>query len=253
VSESAHMDPAPVPVNGWGGRRRWLLTIGMLVLLALMLSTHDLRGWLESVLGWISNHGMLGMGVFVLVYVLSTLLLIPATFLTLTAGATFGVGVGLPLVWFSATAGAVSAFVLGRHAARGWIQRRVEKDARLTALDEAVGRAGWRIVLLSRLSPLFPFTILNYAFGLTRIPRLHYALATWLGIFPGILLYVYIGAVLGELTGLRSVGRAKSTLEWIFYGLGLAATAAVTLYVARLARRALNQAQATSPVSANLK
>jgi uncharacterized membrane protein YdjX (TVP38/TMEM64 family) len=146
-----------------------------------------------------------------------------------------------PLVWFSATAAAMSAFVVGRYAARGWIQNRVAGDARLTALDESVGKAGWKIVLLSRLSPLFPFTILNYAFGLTRIPIFHYGVATWAGMFPGILLYVYAGTVLGDLAGLRPGTGKRSTAEWILSAAGLVITAGVTLYVARLARRALKQ------------
>ena len=227
-------------------RRRWIAVFALLGLVAVLAATQDLQGLLTDTLSWIRGLGIVGMALFVLVYVVASLLLIPATFLTLGAGATFGAALGFPLVWLSATAAAISAFVVGRYAARGWIQSRVAKDARLIALDEAVGKAGWKIVLLSRLSPLFPFTILNYAFGLTRIALLHYALATWIGLFPGVLLYVYAGTVLGDLAGLRPAAAQRSMLDWVFYGVGLAATAAVSLYVARLARRALSQPLARS-------
>src|SRR5262249_33104555 len=118
--------------------------------------------------------------------------------------------------------------------ARDAIARKIEKHEKFVTIDRAVADEGWKIVLLTRLSPVFPFTLLNYAFGLTRVKLSHYAVASWLGMIPGTVMYVYLGSLV-------NVGghRQRTTGEWILYGVGLLATVAVTVFVTRLARNAL--------------
>jgi uncharacterized membrane protein YdjX (TVP38/TMEM64 family) len=178
---------------------------------------------------------------FVLLYVIVTVLLLPAVVLTLGAGALFGVAWAFVIVSIAATLGATAAFLVGRYLARGWVARRVAASARLGAIDAAVARDGWKIVLLTRLSPAFPFVLLNYAFGLTRVPLRDYALASWLGMMPGIALYAYLGSLAGDVAAVAAGSRARTPWEWALYALGFLATLAVTVHVTRLARAALDR------------
>jgi uncharacterized membrane protein YdjX (TVP38/TMEM64 family) len=168
-------------------------------------------------------------------------LLLPGSVLTLGAGAVFGLARGSVLVSVAATAGATAAFLVGRHLARGWVARRIEGQPVFRAIDEAVAREGWRIVGLTRLSPVFPFNVLNYAFGVTRVRLREYVLASWAGMIPGTVLYVYLGALAGDLATLGAGGRERSPAEWAVSVVGLLATVAVTLKVTRLARAALGR------------
>ena len=134
-----------------------------------------------------------------------------------------------------ATLGATAAFLVGRYLARDAIARKIEKNESFAAIDRAVADEGWKIVLLTRLSPAFPFTLLNYAFGLTRVKLSHYVLASWLGMIPGTVMYVYLGSLINVGAGHRQL----PTGEWVLYGIGLLATVSVTVFVTRLARKAL--------------
>jgi uncharacterized membrane protein YdjX (TVP38/TMEM64 family) len=170
----------------------------------------------------------------------AAVLLVPGLILTLGAGAVFGLVTGTIAVSIGATLGATAAFLVGRHLARDAVARRLEAYPAFAAIDAAVAREGWKIVGLTRLSPVFPFVLLNYAFGLTRVPLRQYVLASWIGMLPGIVTYVYLGSVAGNLAGL-SPGRARTPAEWGLSLIGLAATLAVTLHVTRLARGALRR------------
>jgi len=147
----------------------------------------------------------------------------------------FGVALGSVCVSISATLGATAAFLVGRYLARDAIARKIEKNEKFATIDRAVADEGWKIVLLTRLSPVFPFTLLNYAFGLTRVKLSHYVLASWLGMIPGTVMYVYLGSLVNVGAGHRQ----RTTGEWVLYGVGLLATVVVTVFVTRLASRAL--------------
>src|SRR5204862_5870123 len=134
-----------------------------------------------------------------------------------------------------ATLGATAGFLVRRYLARDAIARKIEKHEKFATIDRAVADEGWKIVLLTRLWPVFPFTLLNYAFGLTRVKLRHYVLASWLGMIPGTVMYVYLGSLVNVGAGHRQ----RTTGEWILYGVGLLATVIVTVFVTRLARRAL--------------
>ena len=121
------------------------------------------------------------------------------------------------------------------------IAKKIKGNSKFKVIDEAVAREGWKIVALLRLSPVVPFNVLNYAFGVTRVSLRDYVLASWIGMMPGTLMYVYLGSIAGDLAS-AGVGRAERTpAEWALYAVGLVATIVVTVFVTRLARRALDK------------
>jgi uncharacterized membrane protein YdjX (TVP38/TMEM64 family) len=199
------------------------------------------QGPVQQALRWIDDLGSWGPLTFILIYTLACVLFIPGLLLTLGAGVLFGVVRGTIIVSISSTLGATAAFLVARYAARDWVARKIEPSPGFKAVDEAVAAEGWKIVGLLRLSPAFPFSLLNYALGLTRVSFRDYFFASWLGMLPGTLMYVYLGSVIGDLGKLEPNNRSRSPLEWVLYALGLAATVLVTTYVARLARRMVNK------------
>ena len=178
---------------------------------------------------------------FVLGYAAATVAFVPGSILTLAAGAIFGLGKGTALVFIGATLGSTLAFLVARYLARGAIERRLEDQPRFSAIDRAVGRQGLKIVFLMRLSPVFPYNLLNYALGLTRVRLLDYLLACF-GMIPGTFLYVYYGKALGSLAAVAGgAAPERGTGDWVLLGVGLLATAVVTAFVTRIARRALDE------------
>jgi len=169
-------------------------------------------------------------------------LLLPGSVLTLGAGFLFKIVIGTVTVSIGSTLGACAAFMVGRTIARNWIAGKVARNKKFAAVDEAVAQQGFKIVLLTRLSPVFPFNILNYAFGLTKISFWKYALGSWIGMLPGTLMYVYFGAGLRSLADVAAGNVEKNAAGRLFFWLGLAATIAVTVFVTRIARKALRQA-----------
>lgn len=218
-----------------------MLAIGVL----LLARYFNAPAYLHLGLQWIQGLGLWGLALFVLLYVAAAVLLLPAVLLTLGAGAVFGVAQGWLIVTVAATLAATVAFLVGRYAARGWVAKRIEGHPTFSAIDEAVGREGWKIVALTRLSPAFPFNLLNYAYGVTRVSLRHYVLASSFGMMPGTLMYVYLGSLAGDLATVGSGQQARTAGEWIFYVVGLLATVAVTVMVTRIARNALRKRIAT--------
>jgi uncharacterized membrane protein YdjX (TVP38/TMEM64 family) len=221
---------------------KWVLALALIIGLVALARMSDLGELLRSALQWIHSLGPWAPVVFILAYILACVFFVPGSLLTLGGGFLFGVWRGLIYVSIGATLGATCAFLVGRYLARGWVSRQIEKNEKFKAMDEAVAREGWKIVLLIRLSPIFPFNLLNYAFGITRVSLGAYFLASWIGMLPPTVMYVYIGSLAGSFAALGSnAGRARTPLEWTFYGVGLLATVAVTLYVTRLAKSALSK------------
>ncbi len=214
----------------------------LLAATAVFLGWHfDLTGRLTALFTVIRGWGAAGILVFVLAYIAACIFLVPGSVITLAAGAIYGVVLGTVYVSIGSTLGAAAAFLLGRTLARDWVVKKIERNEKFVAVDAAVGREGWKIVLMTRLSPVFPFNLLNYMFGLTRVSFRGYFFSSWLGMLPGTVMYVYIGSLIGDLTALSAGGRQRTTAEWILYAAGLAATVAVTAYVTRIARRALTE------------
>jgi uncharacterized membrane protein YdjX (TVP38/TMEM64 family) len=227
--------------NRFRGKRNLALWGFLVVGLLVLAQALDAQALLRVSLDWIQSLGPWGPAMFAALYVLATVLFLPGSILTLGAGVVFGVLKGAILVSISATLGATAAFFVGRYIARGWVSRQIEGNATFKAIDEAVGREGWKIVGLTRLSPVFPFNLLNYAFGVTRVAPRDYILASWIGMMPGTLMYVYIGSLAGSLATLGAEQRARTPAEWTLYVVGLLATVAVTVYVTRIARATLGK------------
>jgi uncharacterized membrane protein YdjX (TVP38/TMEM64 family) len=215
---------------------RGILAVLLLCALSVLWIVTDTGELWRAALASMARLGVAGELLFVLVYIVGCVLLVPGAALTLGAGAVFGLAKGFVLVSAASTLGALAAFLVGRHGLRGWVEGKLSGDARFRELDEAVARSGWKMVLLVRLSPVIPFNLLNYALGLTRIPAVPYALASWAGMLPGTFLYVWLGATAGELA---AGPREKTPAEWALWGMGLAATAAVSVALAQAARRAM--------------
>ena len=191
---------------------------------------------------WVAGLGAAGWLVFTAAYIVATVLLVPGSVLTLAAGTLFGVVRGSIIVLLAATAGACAAFLIARYAARDRIANRVGQDPRFAAIDRAIGRQGRRIVILLRLSPVFPFNLLNYALGLTSVRFTDYLIAC-VAMLPGTLLYVYYGRVIGDVAALAAGTTIQRGIEYYaLLAVGLIATVIVTTVITRTARRELKRA-----------
>ena len=215
--------------------------LGVLALAILILGGRYAGGYIPRFAAWVEGLGVWGPVVFILGYAVAAVAFIPGSLLTLAAGAVFGVVKGTIYTLIGATLGASAAFLVARYGARKAIERRIAGNSRFAAVDRAVGREGFKIVALLRLSPLFPFNLLNYSLGLTKVSFLSY-LAASIAMLPGTLLYVYYGKAAGSLAALAGGAKTeKGPGSWILLGVGLLATIVVTTYVTRLAGKALRQ------------
>ncbi|BAU66051.1 SNARE associated Golgi protein [Stanieria sp. NIES-3757] len=197
--------------------------------------TDSINEILQNTLNWIDNLGTVGIFAFILIYIIATILLISGAVLTLGAGFIFGVVRGSMIVSLASVLGATAAFLIGRYVARGWVAKQIERQPKFKAIDNAVAREGWKIVGLTRLSPIFPFVFLNYAFGVTQVSLRDYMLASWIGMLPGTIMYVY----LGYLPKIAATG-SGDFLKLILNIVGLIATVTVTIYVTKIAKQALD-------------
>lgn len=216
-----------------------VIIIAVVALLVVAQKLFNVQQLLINALDWIKELGPLGLAVFIIIYILATVLFIPGSLLTLGAGFIFGIVKGSICVSIASTLGATLAFLVGRYLARGWVSKQIEGNEKFKAIDEAVAGEGWKIVGLARLSPIFPFNLLNYAFGVTQVSLRDYFLASWIGMMPGTVMYVYFGSLAESLA---TLGQGEKTpLEWTLFGVGLVATVAVTVYVTKIAKDALNR------------
>jgi uncharacterized membrane protein YdjX (TVP38/TMEM64 family) len=199
------------------------------------------RDTLASFLDWVQGIGPWGAVLFAAAYVPAAVLFVPGSLLTLAAGFVFGLAKGTVIVSLGSTAGAAAAFLVARRLAHDWVARRMTGRPKLAAIGRAVETEGFKIVLLTRLSPVLPFNLLNYAFGLTAVPFRKYVLASWIGMLPGTIMYVYLGSATKSLATLLSGDTPRPAGQQVLFALGLAATVAVTILVTRTARRALNE------------
>ncbi len=218
--------------------------IGLAVVAGLFLAGRQAGGYVPRFAQWVEGLGVWGPIVFILGYAVAAVAFIPGSLLTLASGAIFGLAKGTVYTFIGATLGASAAFLVARYGARGAIERRIAGNPKFAAIDKAVGREGFKIVALLRLSPVFPFNLLNYALGLTKVSFWQYAAAS-IAMLPGTLLYVYYGKAAGSLAALAGgAGGAeteKGAGSWVVLGLGLVATIVVTTFVTRLAGKALRQ------------
>jgi len=186
-----------------------------------------------AALRWLDTLGHWKPVVFVLLYIASCVAAVPASVLTFGGGAAFGVLTGSIVVCIGATLGATAAFLVGRYVARDWVRRKVGHRPAFMAIDRAVAEEGWKIVFLTRLAPVFPFFLMNYGYSLTRVPLRQYVLATWIGILPGTILFVYIGSLV------KPSSEGTSPMEWVGRGFILVTAIIAMVCLARIAKRTL--------------
>jgi uncharacterized membrane protein YdjX (TVP38/TMEM64 family) len=212
------------------------ITLGVIALAAIIVLFRVLpvAQWLAAFRDWVAGLGFLGYVLYALVYAVCVVFFIPGSILTLGAGATFGVIKGTIVVVIGATLGATLAFIVARTVARKRVEAMAAKDRRFRALDKAIANEGAKIVLLVRLAVVFPFTYSNYAFGLTGVRLLPYALATFVGIIPATIAFVYIGAAAAAATA----GKVKL----VVYIAGAAVALIASAFVGRIAVKAIHRA-----------
>jgi uncharacterized membrane protein YdjX (TVP38/TMEM64 family) len=222
------------------------VAIALVVLVVLVLLGRQLSGQLPRLTAAVDGLGAWGPIVFIAAYALACVAFVPASLLTLAAGALFGVVKGTVFVLLGATLGSFGSFLIARYVARDWVAARVQKDVRFAAIDRAIAEQGRKVVFLLRLSPVIPFNVLNYALGLTQVRAVDFLVAS-VGMLPGTLLYVYSGKLASVVVGAAGTAAPpRGTAFYVVLGLGLAATAAVTVLVTRVAKRALADATAQS-------
>lgn len=221
-----------------------LLITSILVMMLIPAGTYfKLQELLHTSLIWIESFGTFEPIVFILIYNVATIMFVPGVLLTMSGGVLFGIGWGSIYVIIAATLGATGAFLIGRYLCRELFCRMIEGYPKFQAIDTAVAKDGFKIVLLTRLSPILPFNLLNYAFGVTQVSLKDYMLGS-LGIIPGSVMYVYLGALVGDVAMLGKsdvlVSSEAQIAQWVIRGVGLIATLAMTIYLARLAKQALD-------------
>lgn len=216
-----------------------LILAGALLSLLTIVALSPVAEWLTAGVGWIRMHPRAAEIAFVGAYILASVLVVPGSILTLAAGFVFGLVMGVVLVSAGSVLGAAAAFLVGRFFARDWVAQRVEHLPRFRALDAATRHDGFLIVLLARLSPLFPFNLLNYALGLTGVKFRDYFIATWIGMLPATILYVYVGTLAKDLTDLTAGSLERGPGQLVLLGAGLVATIVLTVLITRKASRTL--------------
>lgn len=225
---------------------KWVLIITTVAGLFIAFRYFNIQDYIRSALTWIEGLGTTGVIVFMMIYILATVLFIPGSLLTLGAGVLFGVVFGSLYVFLGATVGATAAFIIGRYLARGWVEKQIEGNQKFNAIDNAVGKDGLKMVLLLRLSPVFPFNLLNYALGITKVSLRDYFFGS-IGMIPGTVMYVYIGSLAGNLAtiGSQTQNTAPDWTSWAINIMIGVTTIAIALYVIRLAKQALDSEIAT--------
>ena len=238
---NASSDAVAPPAARSRGKLVLYIVIGLAVVAGLILAGRQAGAYVPRFAQWVEGLGVWGPIVFILGYAVAAVAFVPGSLLTLAAGAIFGLVKGTIYTLIGATLGASAAFLVARYVARRAIERKIAGNAKFAAIDKAVEREGFKIVALLRLSPIFPFNLLNYSLGLTKVGFLQYFAAS-IFMLPGTLLYVYYGKAAGSLAALAGGGQtSKGTGSWVLLGVGLVATIVVTTFVTRLAGKALRQ------------
>lgn len=214
-----------------------LIGVAVIVLLVVLFKVLPVKEWLVAFQNYVKGLGFAGYVLYALVYAVCCVLFVPASVLTLGAGAIYGLGTGTAVVLVGATLGATLSFLLAKSILRKKIEGMTSGNAKFQALDRAIGKEGAKIVFLVRLAPVFPFTYINYAFGLTGVKTLPYVLASFFGMIPGTFAYVYLGSAAAT----AAAGGTSSTQK-IIQIVGAVIALVVTFFVARVATRAIKSA-----------
>lgn len=226
-------------------RRLLFLSIAFLIALLIVATKSSyIQETLRTVLIQIQGLGFWGPVAFIVTYNLATVLFIPGCVLTLGGGVIFGLWWGSIYVFIAATLGATFAFLIGRYLSRDRVVKYMEAHPKFKALDRAVSQEGLKIVFLTRLCPLFPFNLLNYALGITQVSLKDYVLGSF-GMIPATILYVYSGSLVGDLAAIGVATEPKNpqilAIKWSINMISFLVTIALTVYITQIARKALDE------------
>ncbi|MGI8436184.1 MAG: TVP38/TMEM64 family protein [Chthoniobacterales bacterium] len=226
----SNLNPSAVKPRQLG---RWL-ALGF-AFLALLVAARFLPvlQWIEIFRVWTQQFGTLGFFLYGGMFALVTIFMLPCLPFTILAGFTFGLLGGLVAIMFGIMVSAAFGFLFARYAAREAVAHQLGRNARFRAIDGAIAKEGWKIVGLLRMCPV-PFGISNYLYGLTGISFWRYWAATFVGMLPGNILFVYLGAF-----GKRTTEGPRNPLEYALGGLAICALVGVTFILRRIARRAM--------------
>jgi uncharacterized membrane protein YdjX (TVP38/TMEM64 family) len=227
------------------------LVVMALIIIALFLAMRFLpvQQWLRNFNNWIGQMGAVGILIFIIVYAVATVLLAPGSILTIGAGFAFGLWKGFLAVSAGATLGAALAFLVARFVSRKKIESIAQRNETFRKIDNAIGQQGAKLIFLLRLSPVIPFNLSNYLYGLTAVKFWPYVLASWIGMMPVTFLFVYIGTAGKAAVAAASGGETMKHgwQYWTFLSIGLAATLAVTIWITKIARDALKRTEIPAP------
>jgi uncharacterized membrane protein YdjX (TVP38/TMEM64 family) len=225
---------------------RLIALIAIVIALFLGMKFLPIREWLRNFNEWVSQMGVAGIFIFIGVYALATVLLAPGSVLTIGAGFVFGLWKGFLAVSAGSTLGAALAFLIARFIARDKVEAIARRNEKFCKIDNAIGKQGAKLIFLLRLSPVIPFNLSNYFYGLTGVKFWPYVFASWSGMIPGTFLYVYIGTASKLAVSAAAGGEAvkHGWQYWTLISFGLAATVVVTIWVTKIARDALRRTEA---------
>ena len=227
----------------WSRYGKWALLALALIALGAAWSFLPVKDWVQTFNAWVEQRGAWGCVIFIAAYAVATVLFFPGSLMTIGAGLAFGLWRGFAVVSAGATLGAALAFLVARYFIRSRVEKSAQDNPKFAAMDEAIGRAGWKMVALLRLSPLLPFNLSNYLYGVTKIGFWPYLAASWVGMLPGTFLYVYLGAAGKE----ASSGSGAGPWKWALFGAGLVATIVVTIWISRVAKNAVPKKSENQP------
>ncbi len=231
-------------------RRSWLLVIVLLAVAGVTVHFVPIGNWIAGFIGWVRARGMSGAFVYGAAYVVGTVLWFPGTALTLGGGLLYGPVWGVLLVSPASVLGATLAFVVARYLFRDSVARKANSYLRFQAIDRAIGKHGFKVVLLMRLEPVFiPFAMLNYVLGVTQVRLRDYVLASWIGMLPATIAYVYAGSALSSVADILKGNVAlQGWRTWLFWS-GLAASLLLLWLLVRIAREALHRELGANPAA----
>src|SRR5437762_11050206 len=222
---------------------RLVALIVIVIALFLAMKFLPVQQWLGSFNDWVGQMGAVGIFIFIGVYAVATVLLAPGAILTIGAGFSFSLTKGFLAVSAGSTLGAALAFLVSRFIARDKVEAIAKRNDKFRNIDSAIGKQGAKLIFLLRLSPVIPFNLSNYLYGLTGVRFWPYVLASWIGMMPGTFLYVYIGTASQAAISAAAGGEAvqHGWQYWTLISIGLAATIVVTVWVTKIARDASQQ------------
>jgi uncharacterized membrane protein YdjX (TVP38/TMEM64 family) len=200
----------------------------------------DLQSHVKDLLEWIDTKGIWAPLLFILLDIVIVIFLFPGVLITMGAGFLFGVVMGSIYIIIATTIGALIAFIFARYLLTERTANYLRTKPRLKFFDQLLATEGWKLVLVTRLIPFFPFKLSNYLFGLTRFTLEDFFIGTFFGIWPITIFNVYVGSLTADFSTLGTRA-AKTNLEWTFYIAGFVMTIIAVIYVGHRARRALNK------------